>query len=426
MCNCVFDKQMLELVDGSVSKPGLSDLNLLKIWEAKNAKVLLLINEFVDPAIKKRLAAFKSSKEAWNYLARLYAHSTLAENYRFEIEMRAISQGDRTIEELRDILVGYWDKLAVMEPKDLSSLDSFKKYRGEHQLVQLLVALRDDFEPLRRSILQRSTFPSVQEAVEDLVTEEGRLKKLNVPPPQAQLEKLSINQPFDRQVAKNRCTHCHQTGHSMLNCPETLKNDRNKIIVKSHGSYGESSSLTPDTDDMHSYIMGAHTQVLYDAFGESPLENGCYLPPSKNYSGCYQSSNTKPIQRSPKYHQPVLQLSSETSRPAASHLTPDNEDGQPILSRDMFRSAVKLVAHVHSDFFGESPSESACYLSDSDEEDYDRGTALSTLKILSYNVWFWENVEVHKRMESIGNLIRLHSPDVICFQEVTPNIFGIF
>ncbi|TXG46990.1 hypothetical protein EZV62_026284 [Acer yangbiense] len=179
MCNCVFDEHMLELVDGSVSKPGLNDLNLLKNWEAKNSQVLSLINDFIDPAIKKRLAVFKSAKEAWNYLERLYAHSNLAENFRLEMDMRAISQGDRTIEELHGILVGFWDKLAAMEPKDLSGLDSFKKYREEHRLVQLLVALRDDFEPLTRSILQRSTFPSVQDAVEELITEERRLKKLN-------------------------------------------------------------------------------------------------------------------------------------------------------------------------------------------------------------------------------------------------------
>ncbi|KAK4858219.1 hypothetical protein QYF36_012929 [Acer negundo] len=282
-----------------------------------------------------------------------------------------------------------------MAPKDLSGLDSFKKYREEQRLVQLLVALRDDFEPLRRSILQRSTFPSVQEAVEELITEERRLKKLNVPPPQAQLKSLSINPRFDHQVAKNQCIHCHQTGHSMLNCPEKLENDH---------KFGESSSSTLDADDqpvsfhdMQRYFMSVNNQVEWDLFGESPLETGCYLPPSKKY---------------------------ELTKPS-SHMTPDNEDHEPILSLDNFRSAGKLVAQIHSVFFGESPLESACYLPDSDEEDYNPGTALSKLKILSYNVWFREDVEVHKRMESIGNLIRLHSPDVICFQEVTPNIFGI-
>ncbi|XP_028762991.1 uncharacterized protein LOC114721337 [Neltuma alba] len=54
------------------------------------------------------------------------------------------------------------------------------------------------------------------------------------------------------------------------------------------------------------------------------------------------------------------------------------------------------------------------------------GKPLSSLKILSYNVWFREDLEVHKRMEAIGDLIQHHNPDLICFQEVTPNIFDIF
>lgn len=39
----------------------------------------------------------------------------------------------------------------------------------------------------------------------------------------------------------------------------------------------------------------------------------------------------------------------------------------------------------------------------------------SAVKILSYNVWFVD-LEMHKRMEALGELIQLHSPDVICFQ----------
>lgn len=54
------------------------------------------------------------------------------------------------------------------------------------------------------------------------------------------------------------------------------------------------------------------------------------------------------------------------------------------------------------------------------------GTKPKTTKILSYNVWFREDLEVQKRMKSLGDLIQLHLPDVICFQEVTPNIYKIF
>ncbi|KAL5842489.1 hypothetical protein ACOSQ3_013092 [Xanthoceras sorbifolium] len=59
------------------------------------------------------------------------------------------------------------------------------------------------------------------------------------------------------------------------------------------------------------------------------------------------------------------------------------------------------------------------------KEDANSEPGLSSLKILSYNVWFREDLEMHKRMKAIGDLIQLHSPDVICLQEVTPNIYDI-
>ncbi|KAL8553790.1 hypothetical protein ACS0TY_002179 [Phlomoides rotata] len=37
-------------------------------------------------------------------------------------------------------------------------------------------------------------------------------------------------------------------------------------------------------------------------------------------------------------------------------------------------------------------------------------------KFLSYNVWFREDLEMHNMMLALGNLIRMHSLDVICLQ----------
>lgn len=51
---------------------------------------------------------------------------------------------------------------------------------------------------------------------------------------------------------------------------------------------------------------------------------------------------------------------------------------------------------------------------------------LKTLKILSYNVWFREDLEMRQRMNALGGLIEMHSPDIICLQEVTPDIYDIF
>ncbi|PIN13590.1 putative Mg2+-dependent phosphodiesterase TTRAP [Handroanthus impetiginosus] len=54
------------------------------------------------------------------------------------------------------------------------------------------------------------------------------------------------------------------------------------------------------------------------------------------------------------------------------------------------------------------------------------GSKSKTWKILSYNVWFREDLEMRNRMKALGNLIELHEPDVICFQEVTPSFYDIF
>ncbi|CAD5176637.1 unnamed protein product [Musa acuminata subsp. malaccensis] len=48
------------------------------------------------------------------------------------------------------------------------------------------------------------------------------------------------------------------------------------------------------------------------------------------------------------------------------------------------------------------------------------------IKILSYNVWFREDLELRRRMQGLGDLIEQNSPDFICLQEVTPSIYEIF
>ncbi|XP_028054873.1 tyrosyl-DNA phosphodiesterase 2-like isoform X1 [Camellia sinensis] len=49
----------------------------------------------------------------------------------------------------------------------------------------------------------------------------------------------------------------------------------------------------------------------------------------------------------------------------------------------------------------------------------------NAIKILSYNVMF-KNHMLNKRMEALGEIILCHLPDVICFQEVSLEIYSIF
>jgi len=45
------------------------------------------------------------------------------------------------------------------------------------------------------------------------------------------------------------------------------------------------------------------------------------------------------------------------------------------------------------------------------------------VKVMTYNLWFREDLELIRRMNAIGDLIQHHSPDLIGFQEVTPDIY---
>ncbi|KAJ3674804.1 hypothetical protein LUZ60_005420 [Juncus effusus] len=59
-------------------------------------------------------------------------------------------------------------------------------------------------------------------------------------------------------------------------------------------------------------------------------------------------------------------------------------------------------------------------------ETEDKSLIKNKITLMSYNVWFREDLELVKRMQAIGDLILLHKPDLICFQEVTPNIYTLF
>ena len=92
------------------------------------------------------------------------------------MSIRSVSQKDKSIQEFYNEMTTYWDQLALMEPSDLQVLDSYIKYREKQHLVQFLMALRDQFEPLRGAILHRSPLPSVDGAVRELIAEETRFK----------------------------------------------------------------------------------------------------------------------------------------------------------------------------------------------------------------------------------------------------------
>lgn len=97
----------------------------------------------------------------------------------------------------------------------------------------------------------------------------------------------------------------------------------------------------------------------------------------------------------------VQPLVAKESKKAIDFVDFSEDFDQPLKAKDSKRAVDIFDSHEHF----AKPLERV-----------DSGKGVSSLKILSYNVWFREDLELEKRMKAIGDLVLMHSPDFICFQ----------
>ncbi|XP_075473383.1 uncharacterized protein LOC142504394 [Primulina tabacum] len=143
----------------------------LDVWEADNSKIITWINNSVAHSIGAQLAKYETAKEVWDHLARLYTQSNFAKQYQLEIDIRALQQKDMSIQEFYSAMSSLWDQLALTESAELRAFSPYIVRREEQRLVQFLMALRNDFEGLRGTILHRNPLPSVDSVVSELLAE---------------------------------------------------------------------------------------------------------------------------------------------------------------------------------------------------------------------------------------------------------------
>lgn len=75
------------------------------------------------------------------------------------------------------------DWLALFEPKWLCDKDVvlFEQYRNKLQLNQFLMAFSDDFEHVQTSLLHCKTFPTLDDALIEILSKERWKSSLHVP-----------------------------------------------------------------------------------------------------------------------------------------------------------------------------------------------------------------------------------------------------
>ena len=203
----------------------------MEVWEVNNSKIITWINNSVTHSIGAQLAKYETAKEVWDHLSRLYTQSNFAKQYQLEMDIRALQQHNMSVQEFYSAMSSLWDQLALTEPAELTAVAAYIKRREEQRLVQFLMALRFDFEPLRGSILHRTPLPSVDSVVNELLAEEIRLKSngakensLSGTPSVFAVPPRSYGGIQNRPVRalQDECSFCRDKGHWKSSCPQLL------------------------------------------------------------------------------------------------------------------------------------------------------------------------------------------------------------
>ncbi|TXG71324.1 hypothetical protein EZV62_006259 [Acer yangbiense] len=181
MKNFLIGKDWWDIVDGTTTKPDSKVADYLKLnkrWLLGNAKILTWINNSVENCIGVQLMKFDLAKDAWDYLGGLFKQSNFARRYQLEMDIRAAKQGELSIQEFFSYMTEIWDQLTLMDPKECTSLPAYQKLCEERKLVEFLMALRDDFEAVRGSMIHRNPLPNLSSAISELLAEETPFKTM--------------------------------------------------------------------------------------------------------------------------------------------------------------------------------------------------------------------------------------------------------
>jgi hypothetical protein len=118
---------------------------LIDTWEANNAKIITRINNFVEHSIGTQLAKYKTTKEVWDHLQRLFTQSNFAKQYQLENDIRALPQKNMSIQEFYSTMTYFWDQLALTESTELKACGTYIQRREQQCLVQFLTTLSQWF-----------------------------------------------------------------------------------------------------------------------------------------------------------------------------------------------------------------------------------------------------------------------------------------
>uniref|UniRef100_A0A2N9I7J4 Uncharacterized protein n=1 Tax=Fagus sylvatica TaxID=28930 RepID=A0A2N9I7J4_FAGSY len=275
-------------VTGEMKKPvkgSSEDENAFRIrlieWDSNNHQILTWLRNTSIPSISNLLGNFDDARTAWDMLAKRYSSSHGTREYQLSIEQYQIRQDPG--QSINDFFARFqfiWDQLDLSDPPWDTPNDAMKyaTRRDQMRLYQFLMALHDDYEPVRGQLLHQLPTPSLDAALNDLVREETRLQtlqaqnKLNVlattsplaPLQQSDSDQSSPNTRRSDRKSNKFCRYCKKHGHTIETC---FRRNRSTAAV-THGDTDQTptaavapahsgSAITLTTDQLEDIIAQA-------------------------------------------------------------------------------------------------------------------------------------------------------------------------
>uniref|UniRef100_A0A2N9J1V3 Retrotransposon Copia-like N-terminal domain-containing protein n=1 Tax=Fagus sylvatica TaxID=28930 RepID=A0A2N9J1V3_FAGSY len=130
------------------------------------------------PAISSLLTRLETGQAAWFFLATRY-NCTYDFALEFHIEVKLYQMRQESGQSISDYYsqtASMWEQLVAANPplRYAEDIDLFAKYKDRHRFTQFMMGLCEDFEPTRAALLSRSPLPSLDAAVNELISEENR------------------------------------------------------------------------------------------------------------------------------------------------------------------------------------------------------------------------------------------------------------
>ena len=202
-----------ELIDQLEEGTNAKLIDQLEEWDSKNHQIITWFRNTSVPGIHLQFGRFDTAKEVWDHLQHRYTSRGLSRRYQLLKELHDLKQtpGLGVFAFLAQ-MEAIWDQLAVCEPqlKHNSDVRRYAEYRDETRLIQFLMALTDDYEPVRASLLYQDPLPTLEDALPRLQSEETRLGLLR---PKSDLV-------FATSDSKRKyCGACRKPGHVYHECP---------------------------------------------------------------------------------------------------------------------------------------------------------------------------------------------------------------